>query len=81
MLAADHKPFRSRTDYGTIAARETTLTNPDALCGYILGLEVAAGICRSHIISAAEKLGPKSDAVKIDKADLYCIEREIRRHG
>jgi hypothetical protein len=79
LIPVDHKLFKSRTDHGLYRARETVKDNPEALRGYILGLEVAAGVCRSHIVSAAEKFGERSEGVRLGRADLCCIERELRR--
>ena len=80
MIKADHKLFQSRTDWGALAAGRNCLgENSDMLRGYLLGLETAAGACRSHIVSAAKKFGEKSSGVKIGRADLCCIQREIRR--
>lgn len=79
-VAPDHKLFQSRTDIGRLAvAIKAMADNPVMLTGYLLGLEICAGVCRSHIVSAAEKFGPKSSAVRLGRADLCCIEREIRR--
>lgn len=79
-LGADHRLFRSRSDFGYLAVgRQAVSGNAEMLRGYIFGLEIAAAACRSHIVSAAEKFGEKSDGVRVGLLDLYCIEREIRR--
>lgn len=76
----DHRLFKSRTDYAVlVAGNEAMRDSPAMLQGYLLGLETAAAACRSHIISASEKFGPQSSGVRIGRADLCCIQREIRR--
>lgn len=80
MVAVDHKLFKSRSNLGMLAAeRQILAVSPQALRGYLLGLETSAAACRSHIISAAQKFGAKSTGVRVGRADLCCIEREIRR--
>lgn len=80
MVGVDHAFFKSRTDYGVLVGGRLALSGNETMArGYLLGLEIAGGICRSHIISAAEKFGAKSSGVRIGRADLCCIEREIRR--
>jgi hypothetical protein len=75
-----HSLFQSRTRYGEIAIGLSSIEgNSSAISGYLLGLEVAAAVCRSHIVSAAMKFGEKSVGVRVGRADLCCIEREIRR--
>jgi hypothetical protein len=80
MIEPDHRLFKSRTDFGSLAIeRDVMAASSDIMRGYLLGLETAAAVCRSHIVSATEKFGPASSGVKIGRADLCCIQREIRR--
>ena len=65
--------------YFLAARRMAALADPKAAAGYLTGLEIGAAVCLSHIASATRKFGAKSDGVRIGRADLCCIEREIRR--
>lgn len=79
-ISLNHTLFQNRTDLSALATGRSSLKSDSAMMrGYLLGLEVAAAMCRSHIVSAAKKFGTKSDGVRIGRADLCCIEREIRR--
>lgn len=80
MIEFNHRLFKSRSNMGYLASGHANLdSSEEKIAGYILGLETAAAACRSHIVSAAVKFGEKSEGVRIGRADLCCIEREIRR--
>lgn len=78
-ISIDHRLFKSRSDYGYLAQASSVESDPAVARGYLPGLEIAAAAIRSHILSAARKFGPSSSGVRVGRADLCCIEREIRR--